>query len=310
MCVTNTTHRRVSTSSTVSLTPTTASAVGSSASEPWMLQQQAPFALTSMMLPSMIQPLPFDYGTMNSIRPTKQHQQRRRKPQKPGKTAKLHDRHFVVHDYHDHMSDGDASDDHYCHESRAGSFPMTLHAILHQVHLDGLDHIISWQPHGRCFVVHDPKAFLDQVLVRYFRQTKMTSFQRQLNLYGFNRLTRGPDAGGYYHELFLRGKDYLCKRMMRIKVKGTRFKAASSPDCEPDFYRMLPVVPAVHEDGSVSDKILDEAVDELFFQQGSGVEEDNLAEFCNDWAIESVHVLNDEMQDLQLGFILDRLLKD
>jgi hypothetical protein len=47
---------------------------------------------------------------------------------------------------------------------------------------------------------------------------------------------------GYYHELFLRGKPFLCKRMFRTKIKGTRFKAASSPDQEPDFYAMPPVV--------------------------------------------------------------------
>jgi hypothetical protein len=52
-------------------------------------------------------------------------------------------------------------------------------------------------------------------------------------------LTRGIDAGGYYHERFLRGKTFLCKQMTRTKVKGTRFKAASSPEQEPDFYTMV-----------------------------------------------------------------------
>ena len=73
---------------------------------------------------------------------------------------------------------------------------------------------------------------------RYFRQTKLTSFQRQLNLYAFCRLTRGKDAGGYYHELFLRDKSFLCRFMTRTKIKGTGTKAASSPDSEPNFYSM------------------------------------------------------------------------
>jgi len=175
---------------------------------------------------------------------------RRRKPQKPGKTAKMNDRHFVKHDYHDHANDADdetepqSDESHHDQRRRGGvaiAFPLKLHAVLLQVEVDGLSHIVSWQPHGRCFVIHKPKEFVDLVMPQYFRQTKLTSFQRQLNLYGFQRLTRGPDAGGYYHECFLRGKEFLCKKMTRTKVKGTKFKAASSPEQEPDFYQMPPV---------------------------------------------------------------------
>jgi hypothetical protein len=81
-------------------------------------------------------------------------------------------------------------------------------------------------------------ALLLRCTFRYFKQSKLTSFQRQLNLYGFNRLTRGLDRGAYYHELFLRGKPALCHRMFRIKIKGTGIKAANSPEHEPDFYTL------------------------------------------------------------------------
>ena len=73
---------------------------------------------------------------------------------------------------------------------------------------------------------------------RYFKQTKLTSFQRQLNLYGFRRLTQGADAGAYYHELFLRVRPNLCHRMTRQKVKGTGHKQAADAKTEPNFYEM------------------------------------------------------------------------
>jgi hypothetical protein len=115
--------------------------------------------------------------------------------------------------------------------------------MLDKIEEDGFAHVVSWQPHGRCFIVHKQKQFLEHVMPTYFKQSKFASFQRQLNLYGFSRLTFGEDRGGYYHELFLRGKSFLCHQIQRKKVKGTGVRPASKPESEPNFYKM----PSVEE---------------------------------------------------------------
>ena len=134
----------------------------------------------------------------------------------------------------------------------AGPFPVKLHKLLDHIEQDGLAHVVLWQPHGRCFVVHNQQKFVDVIMPLYFKQTKFPSFQRQLNLYGFNRLTSGPDRGGYYHEFFLRGKKFLALRIQRLKIKGTGVRKPSSPDTEPQFYFMPPVLPEVQEDDGVT----------------------------------------------------------
>ena len=105
-------------------------------------------------------------------------------------------------------------------------FPFKLHRLLITMEANGLDHVASFQPHGRSFKVHDIKEFEADILpkyvhcisalaciskfnpdtclhdrspnvstnlysVRWFQQTKYASFIRQLNLYGFKRISKG-----------------------------------------------------------------------------------------------------------------------
>ena len=133
-------------------------------------------------------------------------------------------------------------------------FPVKLHEMMDRIEGDGFAHVVSWQPHGRCFVVHNQQQFVEVIMPFYFKQTKFPSFQRQLNLYGFNRLTSGPDKGGYYHELFLRGKKFLAFRIQRVKIKGTGVRKPSSPHTEPQFYSMPPLKTEVQEDDGIPAK--------------------------------------------------------
>ena len=65
-------------------------------------------------------------------------------------------------------------------------FPEKLMTMLDRESISHPD-IISWLPHGRAFLVRKPKIFTTEIMPDYFRQSKLTSFQRQLNLYGFRR---------------------------------------------------------------------------------------------------------------------------
>jgi len=50
-------------------------------------------------------------------------------------------------------------------EPRLGrTFPLRLHHMLSQLEMDHLSHIVSWQPHGRCFLVHKQQDFVDLIL--------------------------------------------------------------------------------------------------------------------------------------------------
>merc|ERR1712226_197992 len=127
---------------------------------------------------------------------------------------------------------------------KPGVFPEKLMMILSK---SEHSHIISWLPHGRAFIVRDSKLFGKVVLPTYFKTTQVKSFRKQLSLWGFKRLTRGPDCGAYYHQLFLRGMPSLLKGMRYQKIKGTGKALTPNPEEEPDFYelaRRKPLPPA------------------------------------------------------------------
>ena len=157
MCVTNTTSRRAP---TVSLFPANAVVTNSNTSSS-SVSTAAPSDLSKRLaaaFPPRVQ------NACPYVKPTVT-KKRRRKPQQPGFTAKHNQRHFVVHNYRDHALERDDGDETHIRKGGvAVAFPLKLHAVLDQVEADGLGHVISWQPHGRCFVIHQPKVFVASVM--------------------------------------------------------------------------------------------------------------------------------------------------
>ena len=120
-------------------------------------------------------------------------------------------------------------------------FPEKLHRLLKEIADDGNDDVISFYSHGRAIGIHKPEKFVSEIMPKYFKQSRLSSFQRQLNLYGFKRITAGRDTGGYYHELFLRGRPNMCLHMRRVGLPkgGDRRKTRTkNVQVDPDFYSM------------------------------------------------------------------------
>ena len=82
-------------------------------------------------------------------------------------TAKQFPRHFVQHDYHDYAAVQAPSEAPVLKRKRGGvllPFPLKLHLVLEKAEAQGFAHIISWQPHGRCFIIHQPKRFVQEIM--------------------------------------------------------------------------------------------------------------------------------------------------
>ena len=109
-------------------------------------------------------------------------------------------------------------------------FVWKLYEMLEGVEQSGEEHIVSWIQNGRAFRVHKLDDFVKNIVPTYFKQSKYKSFQRQLNFYGFTRITSGPDTGAYYHAQFIKGQKTMC---LSIRPKATSTKKQSKKKSTP-----------------------------------------------------------------------------
>jgi hypothetical protein len=99
------------------------------------------------------------------------------------------------------------------------SFPCKVYDMLQNADSQDFRFIVSWNAEGSGFTVHNKDLFTSKIVPKYFNQTKYKSFQRQLSLYGFQRITMGKNRGLRYHEKLLRGSRQFCREMKPIAYK-------------------------------------------------------------------------------------------
>jgi len=98
------------------------------------------------------------------------------------------------------------------------AFARKLYDILEAESRD----IITWNSSGNAFIIANLDLFRDYILMKYFRHQKFPSFQRQLNLYGFRKIARGPDTGAYAHKYFIRQRPDLLDFVRRSQTANSK----------------------------------------------------------------------------------------
>lgn len=131
-------------------------------------------------------------------------------------------------------------------------FPQLLYAMLETAALrdgSGCSNSVTWLAHGHAFKILDQREFIEVTVPMFFKQTKIRSFYRQLNLWGYKRVSSGIDVGAYYNKHFVRGRPEKMKEMVRVKIKGRVPKNDSKQD-DPDINTM-PTNRSCHGGGQV-----------------------------------------------------------
>lgn len=108
---------------------------------------------------------------------------------------------------------------------RASTTPFLVK--LWQMLADDENHeVIAWDKNGVNFEVKRPDDMAKRLLPKHFRHNNYSSFQRQLNYFGFRKVGKGEHGGLYMHEHFLKHRP---EEVLRIKRK-TNLKANSALD--------------------------------------------------------------------------------
>lgn len=111
---------------------------------------------------------------------------------------------------------GDGPDIREC--SMGLQFPWKMHLLMDYVESKDKADIVSWiLPEGQCFKIHDKQRFEKEVMPLFFKASSYKSFQRNLNVWGFeSKNIKDGERRVIYHEFFRRKQPNLCQQMIRV----------------------------------------------------------------------------------------------
>lgn len=79
-----------------------------------------------------------------------------------------------------------------------------------------LNDIIHWSASNDSFIIAKPLLFENDILPKYFKHSKLNSFIRQLNTYGFKKIVKKDSKDlEFKHKLFVKGNETLLPFIVR-----------------------------------------------------------------------------------------------
>ncbi|CAF3329087.1 unnamed protein product [Rotaria socialis] len=111
----------------------------------------------------------------------------------------------------------------YSNQSSQSSITAFLAKLWSLVNDSSCNDLIAWDPSGSSFHVFDQARFAREILPRYFKHNNFASFIRQLNMYGFRKLSTiehgslktERDDIEFAHSYFIRGQESLLELIKR-----------------------------------------------------------------------------------------------
>ena len=109
---------------------------------------------------------------------------------------------------------------HHSSNNKPQSLPITLMNLLTN---DEYHEILSFLPHGKCFLIKQTKEFTKKLMQQHFHLSKFGSFVSRLQRWGFAHLQDSilPGQHAFYHPLFQKGKWEPLGKMM-YQAKSTK----------------------------------------------------------------------------------------
>ncbi|KAJ3311404.1 hypothetical protein HDU76_003129 [Blyttiomyces sp. JEL0837] len=129
--------------------------------------------------------------------------------------------------------------------STVGTLSIANHSAfiskLYQMLQEADPTMISWDTSGTFFIVGKPTEFARHVLPMYFKHNNFASFVRQLNMYGFHKisdafykLAGSSELWEFKHPYFRRGELSLLQKIKRKTPKTTSRGKSATADISPD----------------------------------------------------------------------------